>query len=281
MTQHICVAAHRHCDPSMQDCRQVVGALRCPDQETMDGLVARLQEIKHAGGIKGGISWSRVGQNKMASYRKVIDAFVDTDASFSFVFAPAKQLPLQGACFALYRMYLEALERWMEPGDMMRLVVEADFDQHPCGGRDCKVAYVGGTNCKAAQGKKLEQKDSLLSTADLYSIMERNLSPQTGLELCSATEEWQNEALQLVDILLGACTYALAGNTGSVAKLELAERLAGGLGLSSLKEVADGILQTPRWHVKQLSNLEHMPKRGYVTADEDESLIPEYENLVF
>ena len=181
-----------------------LGALVIPSQQARQ-LAERIRAIKDAHDLPRSFEakWTKVSPAKVDFYLALVDEFLGNDSlAFRALVAHDKAL-LRHAEFGqdhdtwYYKMYWELLSVLIQPPRRHRIYLDI---------KDTR----GGT-------KTGHLRDVLASTFHdwQYQVVER-------IQIVRSDEV---EALQLVDLLLGAVAYRSRGFSGSTAKLAIVKRL--------------------------------------------------------
>lgn len=199
-----------YCDESchLEHDRQpamVLGALQCPRDKTRE-VADRIREIKLEHGLSRTfeIKWSKVSRGALKFYQSLLDFFFDDDdLSFRAVIIPDKTA-VNHALVAgqthdewYYKMYFTLLSVLLDPSAEYRIYLDI---------KDTR---------SAAKVKKLA-----VILANRIHDFERAVV--THVQNVRSEEV---EQIQLVDLLVGAVSYANRGLTTSDAKLALVEHM--------------------------------------------------------
>lgn len=167
----------------------LVGALLFADAADRDRLLAALRTA----------SEEVSGRDLCLAY---VRAFMESPALFRCSSLPQERVYPAGRCREIYRGYQRTIATWLEPGTRCSISIEHGFESRPCKGSGCKFVYVGGSPCPSSKGRPVDPREAHLRTCDLYSTIERQMSPRSEIDL-RRTHEDETWLIELVDLLCG------------------------------------------------------------------------------
>lgn len=181
----------------------VLGALSCPKKKAPE-IADQLRElkVKHSFSKTYELKWTKVGCEKSAYYKDIIDYFMSND-NLSFRCVVADKTHLRHEDFNqthddwYYKMYYLLLRYLVTPSDTYKIYVDIK-DTH------------GGAKCE-------KLKDIL--NHSLYKFYDETI---LGIQQIRSHE---SELLQVTDFLIGAVTYKNRGLSTSTTKMGICEYL--------------------------------------------------------
>ena len=228
-----------YCDESchMEHDRQkvmVLGAVWCPAAKARD-IAVRIREIKADHGMKAGfeVKWTKVSPARLRFYLDVMDYFFDDDdLHFRALVVPDKT-KLRHETFAqthddwYYKMYFDMLKVILTPHGRYRVYLDIKDSR---GGR--KAAKLHEVLCN-----------------NMYDFS-RHI-----IETIQIVRSHQVEQVQLVDLLVGAVSYANRGLDTSLAKSALVSRMRrrSGYGLTRTTLIREDKVNLFVWHASATS----------------------------
>lgn len=188
----------------------VLGAIVCPANRARE-IAVRLREIRAKHQIRPDveIKWTKVSPSKIDFYLDVIDYFFDDDdLSFRAVVAPKAGLD--------HERFAQTHDDWYYK--MMFYLV-----RNVLPAQDEAFIYLDKKDTNGQE--KIERLRNVIANAE-YDF------GRSKIRRLQIVESNQVGPLQLADLLIGAVNYANRGDSSSVAKLRLIERIRGRSGVS-------------------------------------------------
>jgi enterobacteria phage P1 len=188
----------------------VLGAIVCPANRARE-IAVRLREIRAKHKIRPDveIKWTKVSPSKIDFYLDVIDYFFDDDdLSFRAVVAPKAGLD--------HERFAQTHDDWYYK--MMFYLV-----RNVLPAQDEAFIYLDKKDTNGQE--KIERLRNVIANAE-YDF------GRSKIRRLQIVESNQVGPLQLADLLIGAVNYANRGDSSSVAKLRLIERIRGRSGVS-------------------------------------------------
>ncbi len=188
----------------------VLGAIVCPANRARE-IAVRLREIRAKHKIRPDveIKWTKVSPSKIDFYLDVIDYFFDDDdLSFRAVVAPKAGLD--------HERFAQTHDDWYYK--MMFYLV-----RNVLPAQDEAFIYLDKKDSNGQE--KIERLRNVIANAE-YDF------GRSKIRRLQIVESNQVGPLQLADLLIGAVNYANRGDSSSVAKLRLIERIRGRSGVS-------------------------------------------------
>ena len=188
----------------------VLGAIVCPANRARE-IAVRLREIRAKHKIRPDveIKWTKVSPSKIDFYLDVIDYFFDDDdLSFRAVVAPKAGLD--------HERFAQTHDDWYYK--MMFYLV-----RNVLPAQDEAFIYLDKKDTNGQE--KIERLRNVIANAE-YDF------GRSKIRRLQIVESNQVGPLQLADLLSGAVNYANRGDSSSVAKLRLIERIRGRSGVS-------------------------------------------------
>lgn len=188
----------------------VLGAIVCPANRARE-IAVRLREIRAKHKIRPDveIKWTKVSPSKIDFYLDVIDYFFDDDdLSFRAVVAPKAGLD--------HERFAQTHDYWYYK--MMFYLV-----RNVLPAQDEAFIYLDKKDTNGQE--KIERLRNVIANAE-YDF------GRSKIRRLQIVESNQVGPLQLADLLIGAVNYANRGDSSSVAKLRLIERIRGRSGVS-------------------------------------------------
>ena len=188
----------------------VLGAIVCPANRARE-IAVRLREIRAKHKIRPDveIKWTKVSPSKIDFYLDVIDYFFDDDdLSFRAVVAPKAGLD--------HERFAQTHDDWYYK--MMFYLV-----RNVLPAQDEAFIYLDKKDTNGQE--KNERLRNVIANAE-YDF------GRSKIRRLQIVESNQVGPLQLADLLIGAVNYANRGDSSSVAKLRLIERIRGRSGVS-------------------------------------------------
>ena len=188
----------------------VLGAIVCPANRARE-IAVRLREIRAKHKIRPDveIKWTKVSPSKIDFYLDVIDYFFDDDdLSFRAVVAPKAGLD--------HERFAQTHDDWYYK--MMFYLV-----RNVLPAQDEAFIYLDKKDTNGQE--KIERLRNVIANAE-YDF------GRSKIRRLQIVESNQVGPLELADLLIGAVNYANRGDSSSVAKLRLIERIRGRSGVS-------------------------------------------------
>ena len=188
----------------------VLVAIVCPANRARE-IAVRLREIREKHKIRPDveIKWTKVSPSKIDFYLDVIDYFFDDDdLSFRAVVAPKAGLD--------HERFAQTHDDWYYK--MMFYLV-----RNVLPAQDEAFIYLDKKDTNGQE--KIERLRNVIANAE-YDF------GRSKIRRLQIVESNQVGPLQLADLLIGAVNYANRGDSSSVAKLRLIERIRGRSGVS-------------------------------------------------
>jgi hypothetical protein len=217
-----------------------VGALVFKSRDTAESLACSLSSLEREYPLGGIVSWNRLHASSVGYFRALLEAFLAADVRFFCTITQNYSFPSKGRCVSVYGLYKETVAYCLQPGDVSTLYLDQRFEEYPCEGMGCRLAYIADSPCPAGKSGSFPLEEAVLRMCDLEKVIEHELSPHAYASVEFADEGMQQQLMPLLDVLLGATFYALEETSGSVAKTEIADLLIQAAGDLELADAFGG-----------------------------------------
>ena len=210
-----------YCDESRHDgCDRnpfmAIGSLWVP-QDQKPRISREFRDLCRAEGLRGEVKWSKVSQQRLEAYRRLVDYFIGTQ-NLSFRVIVVEQAKVDHETFnqgdrelGFYKFYYEMLVKWIETGNQYLILL--DFKQNKGADR----------------------------YAMLRRVLERTAKGKAWIKDLTVIDSSESPLAQLCDLLTGAVAATwCGGHEADSPKAVVSRHIATGAGLRSLREESPG-----------------------------------------